>query len=76
MSRMVEQVGLQEVGVKEDVVPVGRPEMKKETNSDVPEIRDAVTVLETEPPWETLLSPKLKSEKSKEEGKASPVKDI
>lgn len=38
-------VGLQEVGEKDAVAPVGRPEAENETDSEVPDRRVAVTIV-------------------------------
>ena len=44
------QRGLQLVGEKAVVTPAGRPEVEKDTARVVPEIKEAVTVVEIEPP--------------------------
>ena len=64
MVRVLVQVRLQDVG-KESVAPAGRPDTKKDTNLPaVPDIWVAVTVLVTEEPWITDLSPPMESPKS------------
>ena len=68
MVSVAEQVGKQLAGEKEAVAPEGSPETPetgKDMDSAVPEIIVAVIVLETDPPWVTVRSPPLESEKSK-----------
>ena len=62
---MVEQVGLHEVGEKEAVAPVGRPEAVKEMALALPETSVVVIELVTELPWVTDFEPLLEREKSK-----------
>lgn len=56
---VVEQVGLQLVGAKEDVAPEGRPDTEKVTGPVVPESKEAVMVVAPEPPWPTVIFPEL-----------------
>ena len=53
------QVGLQAVGLKVAVAPLGSPEAASETDCVVPETSVAVRVVVPEPPWTTLISPEL-----------------
>ena len=53
------QVGLQEVGLKVAVAPVGKPEAARETAWVVPETSVAVRVVVPEVPWATLTFPEL-----------------
>ena len=57
--RMLVQVGLQAVGLKVAVAPVGSPEAARETACVVPETNVAVRVVVPEAPWATLISPEL-----------------
>ena len=63
---VVEQVGLQLVGEKEAVAPVGRPEAVKETEAVVPETSVVIMEFVTELPCVTDLAPPLERERSKE----------
>jgi hypothetical protein len=62
--RVLEHVGVQLFEENEALAPVGKPEVKKETNWELPELRFAVMVLVVENPWVTDLSPELEREKS------------
>ena len=49
-----EQAGLHEEGENAAVVPAGRPEAENDTACVVPEIKVAVSVLDTDCPWTTI----------------------
>ena len=55
--KVVEQVGLHEVGENEGVTPLGNPVMVYETACEVPETKLAVIAFVTEPPRTKSLSP-------------------
>ena len=66
--RVVVQVGLQEVGAKEAVTPLGNPEALKDTAAVAPEDKVEVMALVTDDPWTTDLFPPLVIVKSKAGG--------
>ena len=45
--RMLVQAGVQEVGENDELTPAGRPDAEKDTDAEVPDVRDAVMVSET-----------------------------
>ena len=45
--RMLVQAGVQEAGENDALTPAGRPDTEKDTEADVPDVRDAVMVSET-----------------------------
>ena len=59
--KVLVQVGLQAVGLKEAVAPVGNPLAARETDCAVPVTRVALRVVVPEAPWTTLISPELAS---------------
>ena len=61
MVNCVEQVGVQAVGVKEAVAPLGSPEAEKETLWLEPAVRVAVIVVEPAVPCITVIPPELDS---------------
>ena len=63
MVRVELQGGLQDAGENDAVAPVGSLDAEKVTGCVVPDIRVAVTVLVTEKPWVTDLSPSMEREK-------------
>ena len=59
-----EQLGLQLLGEKDPVAPVGSPEAENVTGCVLPETNVALITLVTDEPAVTDLSPELESEKS------------
>ena len=51
--RMLVQAGVQDTGENEAEVPEGKPERENDTEADVPDVRDAVMVLDTLNPCTT-----------------------
>ena len=59
MVRVLAQLGVQVVGLKLAVAPVGSPEAAKVTACAVPDTSVAVRVVAPEAPWITVIVPEL-----------------